>query len=107
VAENNKIVLLETGCVSLENGDTKIKAGILIDRGRMLSYVHGDTAAKLGLQAQGKRSLNVNGFGFHVSKRCYDVASISVATTEGPKQIEVLITNEIVKPINQLGWKKC
>ncbi|XP_064642461.1 uncharacterized protein LOC135496842 [Lineus longissimus] len=106
-AENNKIVLLETGRVTLENGDAQIKAGVLIDRGSMLSYIRKDTAVKLKLQPHGKQYLNVNGFGGHVSKRCYDMASVNVATNEGPKVMDVLITDEIVKPINQSGWKKC
>jgi hypothetical protein len=107
VAENNKIVLLETGQVTLENGGTDTRVGVLIDRGSMLSYIRKGTAAKLGLEAHGKRYLNVNGFGGHVSRRCYDIAFVSVATNEGSKQIEVLVTDEIVKPINQSGWKKC
>jgi carbon monoxide dehydrogenase subunit G len=100
-------ILLETGKVKLINENKEISAGVLIDRGSMTSYIRRETAVQLGLKPHHKQPLNVNGFGGHSSKRIYDVAYVNVKTDDGITTIEVLVTNEIVKPIKQVGWDAC
>ena len=104
---DREVILLETGKVKLNNNDREITAGVLFDRGSMASYLRRETATKLGLQPHSQQSLHVNGFGGHTSKKSYDVAHVDVKTNEGLKTIEVLVTDEIVKPINQEGWAAC
>ncbi|XP_074649002.1 uncharacterized protein LOC141904319 [Tubulanus polymorphus] len=102
------IVLLETGQINLENNGHKFKnANLLLDHGSMLSYIRKDIAAALGLKPRYQRSLTVNGFGGHTSKRVYDIASVGIVTTEGTIHIDVAISNEIVKPIYRKRWAEC
>ncbi|XP_074661910.1 uncharacterized protein LOC141914576 [Tubulanus polymorphus] len=97
------IVLLETGQINLENNGHKFKnANLLLDHGSMLSYIRKDIATAHGLKPRYQRSLTVNGFGGHTSKRVYDIV-----TTEGTIHIDVAISNEIVKPIYRKRWAEC
>jgi hypothetical protein len=100
-------VLLETGKVTLKHGYRESQAGILMDRGSMSSYIRRDTAQKLGLKPHNTQILHVNGFGGHTSRKAYDVTHVDVVTRDGIKTITVLVTDEIVKPINQQGWAAC
>ncbi|XP_064635803.1 uncharacterized protein LOC135492984 [Lineus longissimus] len=102
------IILLETGKVKLLNDDKETIAGVLIDRGSMVTYISKEAATRLGLKPHRKRPLNVNGFAGHVTKRIYDAAYVNVKTNDGIQTIEALISNdEIVKPITQIGWDAC
>jgi len=100
-------VLLETGQVTMENNSKNCRASVLMDRGSMQSYLTREVANVLNLQPYSCKSMFVNGFGGHTTKKVYDVAKVGVQTIEGTKHIEVLITDQIVKPILRKGWKRC
>ena len=101
-------VLLETGQIMLKNdGSYECKASVLMDRGSMQSYLTSKMANMLDLRPISRKSMYVNGFGGHTTRKVYDVANVGVHTNEGTKYIEVIITDQIVKPIVRTGWKKC
>ena len=84
-AGNAKIenpVLLETGQVIMQNDSQKCNANVLIDRGSKLSYITQDIAKVLQLKPKYRRSMKVNGFGGHSTRKFYDIANVGVITTE-------------------------
>ena len=101
-------IMLETGKITFENTNyTQRRASVLIDRGSMLSYIRRDIVEDLQLIPHSKRTLLVNGFGGHSTKRSFDVVNIGIVTSKGLKNIDFLVTDEIVKPIESQGWKEC
>ena len=80
---------------------------MLLDRGSMQSYLTCQMEKSLELTPTSRPSMYVNGFGGHTTRKVYDVAKVGVLTSEGIKYIDVLITEEIVKPIIRSDWKKC
>ena len=73
----------------------------------MYSYINKDCAKTLNLSPHSSQKLFIHGFGGHSTCGCYDVTSVNINTSEGIKSINVLITDEIVKPIKQDGWSSC
>ena len=100
-------VLLQTGKVKLSENNKQVTAGVLFDTGSMKSYLRRNIQQQLNLQPHSKQSLYVNGFGGHSTQKTYDIANVDVLTRDGVKTIEVMITDEIVKPIKQDGWAAC
>ena len=105
--EPSEIVFVKTAQASVEYcGRTVNQANIFIDEGSQRSYITRHLAHSLEIIPYSKQEMIVHGFGGHSSRKTYDVARIGVVTHEGVQDIDVLITDEIVHPIDQTGWNQ-
>ncbi|MCG8430167.1 MAG: hypothetical protein MJA29_03230, partial [Candidatus Omnitrophica bacterium] len=66
-----------------------------------------EVAQKLDVHLEGYVDLGVNGFRASYSKDRYGLATIGIVTSDGIKRVPLLITEDVVSPISQRGWKEC
>ena len=76
-------------------------ARIFFDEGSQRSYVRTAFANKLNLAPTTYEYLTVHGFGGKVTEHSYGVTDIGLETPSGIENVRVLITDEIVQPLQQ------
>ena len=106
--ENNDVtsnvtttILLKTAKAVASSDNKKLMARILFDEGSQCSYVRIAFANELDLTPNTHKFLSVNGFGGKVAEHSYGVTDIGLETPSGIENVLVLITDEIVQPLQQ------
>ena len=94
-------ILLKTAKALAISADKKLMARIFFDEGSQRSYVPTAFATQLDLAPKKYEFLSVYGFGGKVLERSYGVTDIGLETPTGIENVRVLITDEIVQPLQQ------
>ena len=94
-------ILLKTAKAVAISADKKRMARIFFDEGSQRSYVRTAFATQLELAPKKYEFLSVYGFGGKVSEHSYGVTDIGLETPTGIENVRVLITDEIVQPLQQ------
>ena len=111
-AENNKEKVLILGILQGHAShplkpEKVAQANIYLDEGSDTSYITRKMVCALGLPITGKRNIEVNAFGGHAVSKEYEVANVRLSSRHGEQAIiEVLVTEEIVKPLQTEEWKQ-
>ena len=100
---SNHVILLKTAKAVAVVNDQKLTANIFFDEGSQRSYVRAEFAEKLGLKPVSYERLSVSSFGGAVTTHNYCVSTIGLETPSGIESIKVLVSDEIVQPLNQSG----
>eukprot|EP00795_Rhopilema_esculentum_P000542 gene542-biopygen7104 len=104
VASN--VILLKTAKGVAVSSDKKLAARIFFDEGSQRSYVRSGFASQLGLNPISCELLSVSGFGGTVTQHNYGVTEIGLETPQGIEHVRVLITEEIVQPLDHSGYSE-
>ena len=94
-------ILLKTAKTVASSANKKFMARIFFDEGSQCSYVRTAFANKLNLAPTTHEFLTVHGFGGKVTEHSYGVTDIGLETPLGIENVRVLITDEIVQPLQQ------
>ena len=94
-------VFLKTAKAIAVSSEKSLTARIFFDEGSQRSYIRADFAAALDLTPKSFETLSVCGFGGTVTEKNYGVTKIGLATPFGIEYVTVLVTDEIVQPLNQ------
>ena len=94
-------ILLKTAKTIASSANKKLMARIFLDEGSQRSYVHTAFANELNLAPTTHDFLTVHGFGGKVTEHSYGVTDIGLETPSGIENVRVLITDEIVQPLQQ------
>ena len=94
-------ILLKTAKTVASSANKKLMARIFFDEGSQRSYVRTAFANKLNLAPTTYEYLTVHGFGGKVTEHSYGVTDIGLETPSGIENVRVLITDEIVQPLQQ------
>ena len=100
---NHNTILLKTAKALAVVKDTKLSANIFFDEGSQRSYIRTEFANQLGLTPDSYELLSVSGFGGSVTKHNYGVSTVGLETLSGVESVKVLMSDEIVKPLNHTG----
>jgi hypothetical protein len=103
----NKVVLVKTAKAMADFNGRRIVVRVFIDEGSQRSYLQRKVAQELGKEPMGYVELGISGFHGTYSRERYGKATVGIVTSEGLRNIPVLITEDIVAPISQQGWKSC
>ena len=94
-------ILLKTAKAVASSANEKLMARIFFDEGSQCSYVRTEFANELDLTPNTHEFLSVHGFGGKVTEHCYGVTDIGLQTPSGIENVRVLITDDIVQPLQQ------
>ena len=94
-------ILLKTAKAVASSANKKLMARIFFDEGSQRSYVRTAFANELDLTPNTHEFLSVHGFGGKVTEHSYGVTDIGLETPSGIENVRVLITDEIVQPLQQ------
>ena len=97
------VILLKTAKAVVVVNDKTLMANIFFDEGSQRSYIRAGFAEQLGLKPESYERLSVSGFGGVVTKQNYCVSTIGLETPSGIELVKVLVSDEIVQPLNQSG----
>ena len=104
--ESNHVILLKTAKAFVVINDKKILANVFFDEGSQRSYIRAGFAKQFGLKPESYELLSVSSFGGHVTKQNYSVTTIGLDTPSGIELVKVLVSDEIVQPLNQRGCSR-
>jgi hypothetical protein len=99
--------MVKTARATADFKGKQVQVRIFIDKGSQRSYISQKIAHELGIEPVEYVDLDVRGFHNSVSRDRYGRTNIGIKTSVGIQEIPVLITWEIVGPIDQRGWDKC
>ena len=99
----NHVILLKTAKAAVVLNDKTVIANIFFDEGSQRSYIRAGFANELGLKPESYELLSVSSFGGNVTKQNYPVTTIGLDTPSGIELVKVLVSDEIVQPLNQSG----
>ena len=94
------IVLKTTKAVALST-KKKLTARIFLDEGSQRSYIRIAFASALNVVPTSYETLSVCSFGGSVTEKTYGVNKIKLETPTGVEYVSLLVTDEIVQPLNQ------
>jgi len=94
-------ILLKTAKAVAISANKKLMARIFFDEGSQRSYIRTAFASKSDLAPKKYEFLSVYGFGGKISEHSYGVTDIGLETPSGIENVRVLITDEIVQPLQQ------
>ena len=94
-------ILLKTAKTVASSANKKLMARIFLNEGSLRSYVCTAFANELNLAPATYDILTVHGFGGKVTEHSYGVTGIGLETPSGIENVCVLITDEIVQPLQQ------
>ena len=100
------VILLKIAKGVAVSSDKKLAARIFFDEGSQRSYVRSGFAAQLGLNSISCELLSVSGFGGTVAQHNYGVTEIGLETPQGIEHVRVLITEEIIQPLDHSGYSQ-
>ena len=78
-------------------------ANVFFEEASQRSYIRVGFAMQLGLKPESYELLSVSSFGGQVKKQKYSLTTIGLDTPSGINLVKVLISDEIVQPLNQRG----
>ena len=93
--------LLKTAIAVASSANKKLVARIFYDKGSQCSNVRTKFASKLDLTPIEDKFLSVHGFGGKITEHSHGVTDIVFETPSGVENIRVLITDQIVQPLQQ------
>ena len=105
--QNPTVVLMKTAKAVADYNGRQVPVRMFFDEGSQRSYLRREVADKLGVVSHGYIDLGISGFAASYSQDRYGMATIGIVTSDGTKRVPVLITQDIVSPINQRGWQGC
>ena len=94
-------ILLKTAKTVTTSANKKLMARIFFDEGSQRSYVRTACASQLDLAPKKYECLSVYGFGGKVSEHSYRGTDIGLETPTDIKNVCVLITDDVVQPLQQ------
>jgi len=97
-------IILKTAVTSVNNGEITKKANIFIDEGSSLSYITTQLAEELCIKPHCSKTVRINTFGGATSNNTYPVGSVNIMTDEGAINIDTLIKDVIVTPLDRSSW---
>ena len=103
---SNHVILLKTAKATEVVNDKTVIANVFFDEGSQRSYIRAGFAKQLGLKPESYELLSVSSFGGHVTNQNYSVTTIGLDTPSGIELVKVLVSDEIVQPLNQSGCSR-
>ena len=98
-------IILKTAVTSVNNGEITKKANIFIDEGSSLSsLITTQLAKELGIKPHCSKTVRINTFGGATSNNTYPVGSVNIMTDEGAINIDTLVKDVIVTPLDRKNW---
>ena len=98
---NAKAILLKTAKTVAISAERKLTARIFFDEGSQRSYTRAAFAPALNISPTSYEIFSVCSFGGSVTEKIYGVTKIGLETPTGIEHVAFLVTDEIVKPMNQ------
>ena len=98
---NAEIILLKTAKAVAISDERKLTARIFFDEGSQRSYIRAAFASALNVSPTSYETLSVCSFGGSITEKIYGVTKIGLKTPTGIEHVSLLVTDEIVKPMNQ------
>ena len=106
LSATNHVILLKTAKASVVVNDKTVIANVFFDEGSQRSYIRAGFANKLGLKPESYDLLSVSSFGGYVTQQNYSLSTIGIDTPTGIELVKVLVSDEIVQPLNQSGCSR-
>ena len=97
----HETILLKTAKAVALSIEKKLTAQIFFDEGSQRCYIRTTFASALNVVPTSYETLSVCSFGGSVTEKSYGVTKIGLETPTGVEYVSLLVTDEIIQPVNQ------